>query len=90
MRSCFSGETAHSSLSQGKDVYELEVCLNKHTHTHRDAQLMLLYTLSASPCLVGIVTNKGVGDPVSQTRNPLSERRATVCFKGKHISLRVI
>uniref|UniRef100_A0AAX7UA21 PH domain-containing protein n=1 Tax=Astatotilapia calliptera TaxID=8154 RepID=A0AAX7UA21_ASTCA len=27
MRSCFSGETAHSSLSQGKDVYELEVLL---------------------------------------------------------------
>uniref|UniRef100_UPI0037E790D7 myosin phosphatase Rho-interacting protein isoform X2 n=1 Tax=Semicossyphus pulcher TaxID=241346 RepID=UPI0037E790D7 len=27
MRSCFSGETALSSLSQGKDVYELEVLL---------------------------------------------------------------
>ncbi|XP_030610309.1 myosin phosphatase Rho-interacting protein isoform X2 [Archocentrus centrarchus] len=27
MRSCFSGETAHSPLSQGKDVYELEVLL---------------------------------------------------------------
>ncbi|CAJ1080892.1 LOW QUALITY PROTEIN: early endosome antigen 1 [Xyrichtys novacula] len=27
MRSCFSGETAPSTLSQGKDVYELEVLL---------------------------------------------------------------
>lgn len=28
MRSCFSGETALSPLTQGKDLYELEVCSN--------------------------------------------------------------
>lgn len=37
MRSCFSGETALSPLTQGKDVYELEASkysIQIHTHTH--------------------------------------------------------
>lgn len=38
MRSCFSGETALSPLTHGKDVYELEVFvdLKPHTSTHNE------------------------------------------------------
>ena len=43
MRSCYSGETALSPLTQGKDVYELEVCAHTHTHTH--TQILLTCSL---------------------------------------------
>ncbi len=73
MRSCFSGETALSPLSQGKDVYELEVRVNTlHTYTH--LLFFHLNLISVSLPLVGFATNKGVRDPVSETGNSLFER----------------
>lgn len=60
MRSCFSGETALSPLTQGKDVYELEVgVITQHAQTHtRTPTDDLLFNLT-SVCLhlVGVAAN---------------------------------
>lgn len=40
MRSCFSGETALSPLTRGKDVYELEVCVCKSKNAYFNTQMM--------------------------------------------------
>ena len=59
MRSCFSGETALSPLTQGKDVYELEASkcsIQKHTHTHTQSRV-LFSQMTVSFLLVGVAKN---------------------------------
>lgn len=74
MHSCISGDKLTSSLTQGKDIYELEV---QHKLCHLNFHQLKVSCTSSKCCFAaGFAASEGVRDPVPQTGNKLSQRRA--------------
>lgn len=75
MHSCISEDKSTSSLTQGKDIYELEV---QHQLRHLNLDHMKSSCTTSKHRFAGFAASEGVRDPVPQTGNKLSQRRATV------------
>jgi len=81
MHSCISEDKSTSSLTQGKDIYELEV---QHQLRHLSLDhIKSSCTTSKHGCAAGFAASEGVRDPVPQTGNKLSQRRAAVGTSSK-------
>lgn len=76
MHSCISEDKLTSSLTQGKDIYELEV---QHQLCHLNLDHIKSSCTTSKHCFAaGFAASEGVRDPVPQTGNKLSQRRAAI------------